>query len=148
VAETTKGGRRLIRIVVLAGIAVFLAAQLVPYGWWHENPPVVAPAVWPDVQSEELARAACYDCHSNETRWPLYSYVAPMSWLVRRDVEEGRDDLNFSDWDGGDADDAIDAIIEGGMPPTRYTLIHRDASLSPEETAVVIDALAVMEAAD
>jgi hypothetical protein len=71
-----------------------------------------------------------------------------MSWLVRRDVEEGRDDLNFSDWDGGDADDAIDAIIEGGMPPTRYTLIHRDASLSPEETAVVIDALAVMEAAD
>ena len=89
----------MLRRLLLTGVAVFLGIQLVPYGWWHENPPVVAAAVWPDRTSEQLARAACYDCHSNETRWPLYSYVAPMSWLVRRDVESGRDELNFSDWD-------------------------------------------------
>ena len=138
----------MLRRLILTGVAVFLAIQLVPYGWWHENPPVVAAAVWPDRTSEQLARAACYDCHSNETQWPLYSYVAPMSWLVRRDVESGREELNFSDWDNGDADDAIDVIVEGEMPPTRYTLIHRDAALSPEQTAAVVDALAVMEAAD
>ena len=58
-----------------------------------------ADAPWPDAESAALARDACYSCHSNETDWPLYSYVAPMSWLVRADVESGRDELNFSDWD-------------------------------------------------
>ena len=87
-----------------------------------------------------MARASCYACHSNETDWPLYSYVAPMSWLVRSDVENGRDELNFSDWDrdAGEADDAVEAIESGAMPPDRYTLIHRDASLSDEERDVLV----------
>ena len=78
---------------------------------------------------------------------PSYSYVAPMSWLVRRDVEEGRHELNFSEWDrdSGEADDAIDAIVDGSMPPSRYTRIHRDAKLTAEEAQRVIDALARME---
>lgn len=59
--------------------------------------------------------------------WPLYSYVAPLSWLVQSDVERGRDELNFSDWpeDADEADNAIDAILDGSMPPDRYTRIHR-----------------------
>lgn len=139
--------RRIIVRVIAAGIGVFLAIQLVPYGWWHDNPPVEEPAPWPDPRAEAIARAACYDCHSHETRWPFYSYVAPMSWLLRRDVEQGRDELNFSDWNDSDADDAIETIETGEMPPGRYTLLHRDADLSVEEMRTIIDALRAMEAA-
>ena len=139
---------RPLRIAVVVGIFVFLAIQVVPYGWWHQNPPVQAAAVWPEATAEAAARAACYDCHSHETRWPLYSYVAPMSWLVRRDVEEGRDELNFSDWDPGDADDAVETILDGEMPPGRYTMIHRDASLSDEQIDALIAALRQMEQDD
>ena len=138
--------RRLVRIA-LAGILVLGLLQLVPYGWWHENPPVVSDAPWPDQVAADLARGACYDCHSNESEWPPYSYVAPMSWLVRRDVEGGRDELNFSDWDefDGEADDAAEAIEEGSMPPSQYQLMHPDARLSDEEEALLVAALEAMD---
>jgi hypothetical protein len=134
----------------IGAIAVFAGIQLVPYGWEHSNPPVVQDAPWPDAESERIARASCYSCHSNETDWPVYSYVAPMSWLVRRDVEAGRDELNFSDWpdDAGEADDAIETIEEGSMPPRRYTLIHRDAELTDAEARTLVEALAAMEESD
>ena len=126
--------RVLVRLVQL-GIAAFLLIQLVPYGWTKSNPVVVQDAPWPDEASAQLARDACYDCHSNETEWPAYSYVAPMSWLVRRDVEAGRDELNFSEWgdDSGEADDAVETLREGSMPPRQYRLAHPDARLSAEE---------------
>ncbi len=138
--------RRVGKRVALGLGGVFVAIQFVPYGWWKGNPPVVADAPWPDAASAEVARRSCYACHSNETNWPLYSYIAPMSWLVRSDVESGRDELNFSDWDRaeGEADDAIEAIQEGSMPPSQYTLIHRDASLSDEERDVLVGALLAM----
>lgn len=134
----------------LGGLAIFLALQLVPYGWRHPNPPVTDPTTWPSAQAEALARGACYDCHSNETRWPAYSYVAPMSWLVRRDVEAGRDELNFSTWSdaSGELDDAIETIEEGSMPPRQYELLHPDARLSEAEKAALIAALAQLEEAD
>jgi hypothetical protein len=135
--------RRWLARVALAFGVVLLLLQLVPYGWTHSNPPVTLDAPWPTEESESLARAACYDCHSNETDWPLYSSVAPMSWLVRRDVDEGRDELNFSAWDrdDGEADDAVESIDEGSMPPRQYTVIHRDAGLSASEKAELIAAL-------
>jgi hypothetical protein len=132
----------------LIGVAVvFGAMQLVPYGWSHPNPEVTRDAPWPSEQARALAVDACYDCHSNETDWPIYSYVAPMSWLVRRDVEQGRDELNFSTWDEDDneAEDAAETIEEGEMPPSRYTILHRDADLSDEEEQVLIDALLAMD---
>ena len=139
-----------LRRVAVVGRVVFVAMQLVPYGWRHPNPPVVAEPRWPDARSEELARAACYDCHSNETDWPVYSYVAPMSWLVRWDVERGRDELNFSRWDedDGEADDAVETLVEGSMPPDRYVVLHRDADLSDEEQRRLADALAALDRAD
>ncbi len=141
--------RRVVRIGLVAGVAVFLALQLVPYGWSHPNPPVVQDAPWPDAESAAIARESCYACHSNETDWPAYSYVAPFSWLVRRDVEDGRDELNFSNWDrdGGEADDAIEQILERAMPPDQYTLIHRGARLSDDEADVLVAALEEMNAA-
>jgi len=132
-------------VLVLAGVAV--AMQLVPYGWRHPNPPVTDDAPWPSTRAEGLARTACYDCHSNETDWPLYSYIAPMSWLVRSDVEGGRDELNFSSWDDHDseADDAAEAIADGSMPPSQYTLLHPDADLDAAEKQQLIDALQTMD---
>ena len=129
------------------GVGLAVAVQFVPYGWRHPNPPVTMDAPWPDAASERIARESCYSCHSNETDWPLYSYVAPMSWLVRNDVERGREELNFSTWDrdDGDADDAAESIVDGAMPPDRYTALHRGASLTDEEAAVIVAALAAMD---
>ena len=137
------------RIVVVGGalLGVFALMQLVPYGWAKSNPPVTASAPWPDERAEAIARTSCYACHSNETEWPVYSYVAPMSWLVRNDVDGGRDELNFSEWDEDSADAAEDAeeeIVEGRMPLPNYRRVHRDAQLTDEEAAVLIDALGQM----
>ncbi len=133
--------------VGLGALAVFALVQLVPYGWSHPNPPVVHDAPWPDAESAAIARRSCYSCHSNETDWPPYSYAAPMSWLVRYDVEQGRDKLNFSEWDryAGQADDAAEQVEEGAMPLSRYTTIHRDAALSDAEVDKLVAALASME---
>ncbi|WCO67614.1 heme-binding domain-containing protein [Iamia majanohamensis] len=141
------------RVVLVGGgvvVAAFLAIQLVPYGWSHPNPPVVRDAPWPDEESAAIARTSCYDCHSNETDWPAYSYVAPMSWLVRSDVEEGRDELNLSDWDADadEADDAAEEVEEGSMPPSQYTRIHRDARLTDDERATLVAALEQMAGDD
>jgi Haem-binding domain len=119
----------------------------VPYGWSRPNPPVTQDAPWPDAESAAIARRSCYSCHSNETDWPPYSYVAPMSWMVRYDVEQGRDRLNFSEWDRAaeQADDAAEPVEEGTMPLPRYTLIHRDAVLSDAEVDKLVAALEAME---
>lgn len=124
--------------------ALFVLMQLVPYGWWHDNPPVVSDAPWPNAASAEIARVSCYSCHSNETDWPIYSYVAPMSWMVRSDVERGRDEFNFSEWDPREADDAVEVIQEGSMPLDRYVLVHRDAQLSDSERLTLLEALQSM----
>ncbi len=136
--------RRIAVPVVVTLAAVFVLMQLVPYGWQHSNPPVINAAPWPDAASERIARTSCYSCHSNETDWPWYSYVAPMSWLVRFDVDRGRDEFSFSDWDAGDADEAIEMIEAGEMPLGRFTLIHRDARLTDDERATLIAALHLM----
>jgi mono/diheme cytochrome c family protein len=140
--------RQVLVRVAAVGAGIGLALQLVPYGWSHPNPPVTQAAVWPSAEAEQIARVACYDCHSNETEWPPYAYVAPMSWLVRRDVERGRDELNFSEWDrdDGEADDAAEAVLEGSMPPRQYELLHSGARLSDDELAVLVAALEQMDA--
>lgn len=136
--------RSVVRVGALVLGALLLALQLVPYGRDHSNPSVIRDAPWPTAEGRRLAVAACYDCHSNQTKWPWYSHVAPMSWLVQRDVERGRAELNFSAWDG-DADDAADAVEDGSMPPRNYTLLHPDARLSAEEKAALLRELEPLE---
>ena len=82
-------------------------------------------------------------------RWPLQSFVAPFSWMTARDVEQGRDKLNFSTWDqdDGEADDAADAVADATMPPRRYLLAHPDAALSDAERQLLVDALEAMDRA-
>jgi Haem-binding domain len=145
-------GTRRRRTLLRAGLGLLAVAavlQLVPYGRAHDNPPVTQDAPWPNGRARELATAACYDCHSNRTRWPPQSFVAPFSWLLTRDVEQGRDELNFSTWDSGDgeADDDADAVAEGSMPPRRYLLVHPGAALSEAERQVLVAALEAMDRA-
>lgn len=125
-----------------AAVAVAaLAIQLVPVD--RSNPPVTgeldAPA---DVKA--VLRRACYDCHSHETDWPWYAYVAPLSWRVASHVHEGRRELNFSEWAGYPAgrrakkrEQVWDEVREGSMPLGDYLWLHPDAALSDADRAVL-----------
>src|SRR4249920_3105778 len=101
---------------ILALVVLLVVIQLVPYGRDHTNPPVTREVKWDSARTRELAVDACYDCHSNQTVWPWYSNVAPVSWLVYADVKSGRETLNFSDWDrppGEGASEAVEAVRGG-----------------------------------
>lgn len=115
----------------LALFGTFLVIQLVPYGRDHINPPVTGEPAWDAPATRALARQACFDCHSNETAWPAYANVAPASWLVQRDVSEGRAALNFSEWPRPqqEANEAAEEVLEGEMPPMAYSLVHAHARL-------------------
>ena len=118
------------------GLLVALAAiQLVPYGRHRVNPPTLREPTWDSPATRELARRACFDCHSNETEWPRYARVAPASWLVQHDVDEGRAVLNFSEWQRPQAKstDAAEELIEGEMPPALYRLMHAHARLNDSD---------------
>jgi hypothetical protein len=89
---------------------------------------------------------ACINCHSEKTRWPWYSHVAPVSWLVERDVKRARERLNLSCWDRLDAAEqrslltAIATVIENGeMPLHRYLVFHPEVKLSPEDSVQVVE---------
>jgi hypothetical protein len=127
--------RRFVVRVAVGAVVVFAAVQLVPYGRDHTNPPVDREPVWHTPATRALAVRSCFDCHSNTTRWPWYSNVAPVSWLVQSDVDEGRGDLNFSEWARPQpaAGRAEQEIREGDMPPLLYRLQHAEARLTTGE---------------
>lgn len=132
---------RVLRWVVLGVVVAFMAIQLVPVD--RSNPPVEA-EVPATPEARTILRRACYDCHSHETVWPWYSRVAPVSWLVARDVREGREELDFSTWDRYSTKQQVKKlqeswaeIAEGEMPPWYYLPVHRDAVLSAEDRAVL-----------
>jgi hypothetical protein len=134
----------IIGLLILVSVGCLLLAQLVPYGRRHTNPPVANEPQWDSPQTRELARVACFDCHSNETVWPWYTNVAPFSWLIQRDVDEGRQHLNFSEWKGLTArrlSEIPEVIQEGSMPPLQYTIIHPDAVLSSTQKQQLIQGL-------
>jgi len=129
-------------VLVMLGILVFgfAAIQLVPVQ--RTNPPVLSEPPWDSPQTRELAQRACFDCHSNETVWPAYAYVAPVSWLVAHDTNEGRQYLNFSEWNNGGANSAgevIEAVAEGQMPMANYVAMHPQARLTAAEKQQLID---------
>ena len=129
--------------LVAAALIGFGLLQLVPYGRNHTNPPVSAEPAWDSPQTRDLAKRACFDCHSNETTWPWYSNVAPVSWLIQRDVDEGRLRLNFSEWNRPQRERGRLARIvnEGEMPPWYYVILHPTANLSTAETQQLVNGL-------
>jgi hypothetical protein len=123
-------------------VVALVAIQLVPVD--TGNPPVAAdvPAS-PEVKA--ILRRACYDCHSNETEWPWYARIAPVSWFIARDVHKGRTELNFSTWNQYSTQQRVKKLREswqevavGEMPPWLYRPIHRDARLTAEDRALLL----------
>jgi hypothetical protein len=125
---------------IALGIAILLVGvQLVPVSL--TNPPVEATVDSPP-EVTAILRRACFDCHSNETVWPVQAYLAPFSWLVAHDVKEGREELNFSKWSDVEAKRAAKSVPKevekGDMPPSLYVLAHPGAKLSSAERATLI----------
>jgi Haem-binding domain len=136
--------KRWILRLIVGGAIVFVLIQFVPYGRAHDNPPVTQAVEWDRARTEQLFDDACADCHSNETEWPWYSNIAPQSWLVQRDVDAGREDLNVSELDQEQdkLEDLIEVIADDEMPPQRYTFLHPEARLSEAEKRDLIDGIA------
>ena len=121
----------------LAGLLALI--QAVPYGKDRAPRPATNPFQWRDPGGEALARAACYDCHSNQTRWWWAVKMAPMSWLAQSDMDEGRSLLNFSAWNGRLTPERLDRVLHRGMPPVQYTLVHPEARLSEAQKRELVD---------
>ena len=126
---------RVVKYVFLIGLAIFIIIQFVPVN--RENPKVDSASTLQAPESvHSVLKRSCYDCHSNETQWPIYSYVAPVSWLVAHDVHEGREHLNFSIWNEYPPEartyfkgQMIREIEAEGMPLPIYLIMHRDARI-------------------
>lgn len=138
------------RNVLIGLLVLFLAIQLYPVD--RSNPEVVADIIAPE-NIKAILRRACYDCHSNETKWLWYSYVAPASFLVARDVHQGRERLNFSEWgEDYDEEDTPEMFLEecwesiesGEMPLWFYLPLHPEAILTNQD----LDALRTWCGAD
>ncbi len=122
---------------------VILILQFIPYGRDHTNPPVKAEPFWSTAQTHDLFVKACGDCHSNQTVWPWYSNIAPVSWLIQSDVTEARSKFNVSEWGRAKnkGDEAADELKEDEMPPLIYTLMHSEARLSDQDKAALVKGL-------
>jgi len=127
---------------IILGIAVVaVLIQFIPYGKDYTNPPVVSEPQWDSMQTKVLFDKACANCHSNKTTYPWYSKVAPISWLVAFDVEEGREHFNVSMWGAqkkNKGDEAAEEVEDGEMPPFYYLPTHPEAKLTQAETQQLI----------
>lgn len=133
----------------LVAVALAAGAQLVPLD--RSNPPVEAShAIYASEPVPANVRAifenSCKNCHSNQTAWPWYSYVAPFSWVILNDVHSGRRHLNLSEWSayapkkrGEKLEDICDEVSNGEMPDGKYLLIHRKAKLTQPQRESVCD---------
>jgi mono/diheme cytochrome c family protein len=125
---------------MLALVALLVVIQLVPYGRDHTNPAGGRQIAWDSARTKRLMTDACMDCHSNLTKWPWYSNVAPISWLVQNDVEEGRSNFNLSTG-GAEVGEMAEAIRNGSMPPWQYKPTHPGSRLSDQEKRDLIRGL-------
>ncbi len=131
----------MLRKVFLWALAVVVLIQFVPYGHTHTNPPETKQPAWNSPATQALFHRTCFNCHSNETVWPWYSHVAPMSWLVQNDVNGGRSHLDFSEWDHPQrhAKDVAAEVQQGDMPPWFYLPMHPEARLTAADKQALID---------
>ena len=138
---------KILKYILYGIIAIFFLIQFVPNDLPENNNDLTNDIVLTEKAPEDvklILSKACYDCHSNQTTYPWYSYVAPASWLVAKDTKEGREELNFSNW----ADlskrkkikilnEMAEEIEKKNMPLEVYTVVHKDAILSEEEIQTI-----------
>jgi len=135
---------KIIKLIALLAVIALVVMQFFRVD--QSNPPVTADLIAPP-EIKAILKRACYDCHSNETRWPWYTHIAPASWLMAYDVHEGRQSLNFSKW--GNLDEGIRSrllrltqrdVHSGRMPPWVYLYpLHLEARLSADERSRISD---------
>jgi len=136
-----KPSLKTISIAAIAGLALL---QVLPLGPHFTNPPISGEPTWDSPRTKELFNRACADCHSNETKYPWYSNIAPTSWLVAHDINEGREKFNVSMWGvqkKNKGSDAADEVKEGEMPILPYLIAHPEARLSDTEKQELIRGL-------
>lgn len=132
-----------VRIILVIVLSLFIIIQFIPVDRTNPksdvNLKISAP---PEVMS--ILQKSCFDCHSNETNWPVYSYIAPVSWLVAGHVTEGRENLNFSEWGKipleklqRKKNHIWDEIEEGKMPLPSYLNLHGDAELTDSDKQII-----------
>ncbi len=131
-----------IKIIVLPLVVLTVLIQFVPTT--HTNPPVTGEIEAPE-EVMAILRRSCYDCHSNETVWPWYSYVAPASWLVTKDVRDGRKHVNFSEWDSYSAKEQKhtrkecgEEVEAGEMPLWFYVPLHPDSEMMQKDVETIL----------
>ncbi len=137
-----------VRNVVLALIGFVVVAQFIQPK--RTNPPAIASRslaanIKVPVPVQGILKRACGDCHSNQTVWPWYSHIAPLSWVIVDDVNEGRRHMNFDDWEnrqrpklGNDLlADVCKEVKDKGMPPFSYRLVHKPSRLTSEEVGAL-----------
>ena len=135
---------RLLLVFFAAAIGTLIVIQAIPYGKNHTNPPINGEPAWSSPRTRELMVRACFGCHSNEVEYPSYASVAPISWVVQSHIDEGRSKVNYQEWNSGQrADDTIEVIQNGSMPPSFYTTFgrHPEAKLTKAEVAELIAGL-------
>jgi Haem-binding domain len=139
--------KKILKWIFVALVLVFALLQFTNPP--RTNPPVIGDLMASSVPPPQIAatlHAACYDCHSSKTRWPWYSHIAPMSWEIAKDVNDGRENLNLSDWPVNDPkraakklEDMSEQIGYDEMPLKKYMLIHADARLTESQRKKLID---------
>lgn len=132
---------RIFRTLLLILLAAVIVIQFIPV---DRTNPAVTGAITAPPEVAAILKRSCYDCHSNETVWPWYSYVAPASWLVVEDVHEGREHLNFSTWQSYDAQqqadlrrEAWEEVEHGDMPLGNYLTMHSKAKLTEYDQTLI-----------
>lgn len=132
---------RILKWAALVIVLLLILIQFIPIN--RSNPPVTQEVKWDSPATKALAQRACFDCHSNESTWPWYSHVAPISFFVANHVEEGRSRLNFSTWDqpNTDLEEVVRSIKNGSMPLESYLWMHPDAKLTQSEKDALIAGL-------
>tara|TARA_B100000427_G_C15387953_1_gene541964 strand:+ start:70 stop:507 length:438 start_codon:yes stop_codon:yes gene_type:complete len=133
-----------IALIVVLALAQFITIQKKPGDINPENDFLVIEQAPEEVA--QLMKAACYDCHSNSTNYPWYSNVAPVSWWLKRHVDNGSSKLNYSEWSGYNEgtrehkrEESADYVGKGWMPIGPYKLAHPEARLTDEQRKLLVD---------
>jgi len=141
--------KKAVKLILYLLLGIFVVIQVIPSGK-PGNDPVAGQDIFETAIITDdvgtLLKNACYDCHSQAVRYPWYSYVAPVSWLVARDVKEGREHLDFGKWGTLSKKDQIktlgevsDEVSDGLMPMKIYITMHSEANLSDDERELIVN---------
>ncbi|MBZ0170018.1 hypothetical protein MELA_00822 [Candidatus Methylomirabilis lanthanidiphila] len=130
-------------VAIGEAVVIFVGIQFIPWGRATINLPVKAEPKWDSPKTRELFFRACGDCHSNQTALPWYDLIAPITWIINRDIEKGRVALNVSEWglQENEAGEAAETVRNGSMPPTLYALSHPSARLSASDKEAFVQGL-------